>query len=397
MELHLQKQPAQRLAVAKSTLVSLILLAVLCAIPGWSVVHLLTEERPQPVAEFHDEVSAKPVVMAERVRPMVSDAPPMVHEDAAVPADTTTRGLSRSFDFHLPWPALFAMTHLAGAACIVLWLTLGWIASARLRRTAQPAPTDLVAVLNQVFGQTHASTQRPQLLTHERIDVAVALGAWRPTILLPSRWIRSESPDHLRTVLAHESTHILNHDLQWVALTRMLFIALWANPLFWITRRWLRRDQEALADAAAAELTSRQRYAEQLVAWARDAHSRPALHLSSAVGLWEGPSQLRQRIAILLNERFMVLRNCSRRWRIAAALTLIAGATALSLVTIQPGQSQAAQRKQSPTAPDAPAKPATGALTIRFEYDGTPPAPKELKEYGWRAKLDDRDLGTLQY
>src|SRR4029078_7175339 len=97
-----------------------------------------------------------------------------------------------------------------------------------------------------------------------------------------------------------------------------LFIPLWANPLFWLTKRRLRLDQEALADAAAAEITSREQYAEQLVAWARDMRSPPAMHLSSPRGLWEGPSQLRQRIAILLNEQFTVLRNCSRRWRVAA-------------------------------------------------------------------------------
>src|SRR3954464_5449951 len=163
----LLKQPARRLAVAKSTLVSLILLAVLCAIPGWSVIHLLTEERPQPVADFHDEASAKPVVMPERTRPMVAAAPPMVHEDAAVPVTQESRP-EPSFDFHLPWPALFALTHLGGATCIVLWLVLGWFASKRLQRTARPAPTHLIAILNEVAPPNPGRSPRPQLLTHDR-------------------------------------------------------------------------------------------------------------------------------------------------------------------------------------------------------------------------------------
>src|SRR4051794_3459067 len=81
----LQKQPVRRLAVTKSTLVSLILLAVLGAIPGWSVVHRLTKEQPQPVAESHDEVSAKQIIVGERPRQTMPEAPPMVHENAAVP------------------------------------------------------------------------------------------------------------------------------------------------------------------------------------------------------------------------------------------------------------------------------------------------------------------------
>ena len=69
----------------------------------------------------------------------------------------------------------------------------------------------------------------------------------------------------------------------------MLLVFLWAQPLYWFLRRRTRLDQEALADAAAAELTSRQHYAEQLVAWARNIGSRRTMRLSSAVGLWEGP------------------------------------------------------------------------------------------------------------
>jgi hypothetical protein len=37
-------QPVQRLAVTKAVLFSLVLVALLCALPGWSVVHLLTAE-----------------------------------------------------------------------------------------------------------------------------------------------------------------------------------------------------------------------------------------------------------------------------------------------------------------------------------------------------------------
>ncbi len=43
------RQPAQRMAITKSTLVALALLAVLCALPRWSLIHLLTAT-PQPQA-----------------------------------------------------------------------------------------------------------------------------------------------------------------------------------------------------------------------------------------------------------------------------------------------------------------------------------------------------------
>src|SRR5262249_9137127 len=146
---------------------------------------------------------------------------------------------------------------------------------------------------------------------------------------------------------AHEAAHLANRDLRWVAQTRALLVALWAHPLFWLVRRRLRLDQEALADAAAADVTSRQAYAEQLVALARDVRGRPTMRLSSAVGLWEGRAQLRRRIAILLDERLTVLRNCSSRLKFAAVSMILAGAIAFSFFTLQPGIGAAAESEQS--------------------------------------------------
>ncbi len=396
------KQPAQRLAIAKSSLVALVLLAVLCAIPGWSAVHLLTAERSKPTADLPQSVSAAPDATSTQ-SPRVELPPTTLDSANSLPSPPLPPGEGRGEGvfqrFHVTWPAVFATIHLTGATCIATWLVLGWIAAVRLRRTAIPAPPHISALLHQFNESNHERPNRMQLLTHSRIDVPVALGIWRPAILLPARFIVRQnrrglahfaesaeqnvpvplsvggsgigfetqaavrnSQSEIASILAHESTHIANHDLQWVALARFLLVALWANPLFWLTRRRLRLDQESLADAAAAGLTTRQQYAEQLIAWARSISSatagssssarRTALHLSSAVGLWERPSQLRQRIAILLNDRITVLRKCSRRWRIAAALTSIAAAMALSMVTLQP--STRAMKRHRPVRQNSP-------------------------------------------
>src|SRR4051794_21248009 len=60
----LLKQPAQRLMIVKSTLVALGLLAILCALPGWSVVHLLAADHPVVVAQQPRE---QPAAVAETV------------------------------------------------------------------------------------------------------------------------------------------------------------------------------------------------------------------------------------------------------------------------------------------------------------------------------------------
>ncbi len=139
----------------------------------------------------------------------------------------------------------------------------------------------------------------------------------------------------------------------------------------------MRLDQEALADAAAAELTTRQTYAEQLVAWARNLPPHPAPRLSAAVGLWEGPSQLRLRIALLLDEHFTVLRNSSRRLRLSALALAIAAAFTLSTVTIQPPTPATAQ-DTAPTEKVTQHAPTTDRTAATKANDTPRPIPNTI-------------------
>jgi beta-lactamase regulating signal transducer with metallopeptidase domain len=338
----LMKQPAQRLAITKATIAALFLLSILCAIPGWSLVHLFTAAQPQvfgsqaelverPLA--HD-VQTLPAGEFSRVEPPITATPPIENNP---PAKTTAPS---TYWRELAWARIIVAAHATGSALVIAWLVLGAIAAYRLQRTAESAPDELNAVLAEVAALQNVSSHLPDLKISERIDVAVALGIFRPTVLLPTDWLKSHAPEQLRTVLAHELAHVANRDLRWLAASRALVMLLWAQPFLWLLRRRMRLDQEALADAAAAELTSRQCYAKQLVAWARQMPGRAAVHLSAAVGLWERPSHLRQRIALLLNDRFTVLRNCSRGWRWSALLIAIAAVFVLSRVTIETGHTE---------------------------------------------------------
>jgi beta-lactamase regulating signal transducer with metallopeptidase domain len=368
------KQPAKRRAVTQSTLVALILLAALCAVPGWSAVHLLSAA-PQQQAQANEP----PTLRQHANQP--GQVVPVASSHVRTPESVASIEQAPSISASPPdwpsvsWPAAIAVVHLGGAAGILVWLSAGLLAGRILRLSATPAPAELAALLAEV-----AATRRPvspklaipsfgetrlrgvELLLSDRINVPVALGIRGPAILLPTSWLTDfllpgreeveEGPprDQLRSVLAHELTHIRNHDLSWLATSRVLLVFLWAQPLFWFVRRRMRLDQEALADAAAAELTGRQRYAEQLVAWAHAVAARPAMRFSSAVGMWEGPSQLRQRIALLIDERITVLRNCPRRWQLVAVAACTLIAVGLSLVTFEPAQSEPADDEVKPSA-----------------------------------------------
>ncbi len=120
-----------------------------------------------------------------------------------------------------------------------------------------------------------------------------------------------------------------------LTLCRFLLPLFHAQPLFWLLRRQLRLDQEVLADAAAAT-TDRASYAETLLEWARNISMRPSVSHATAIGLRERPSQLRRRIAILLDSRPVVEARTPRHWHLTAWGIGIALVLGLSLATIRP-------------------------------------------------------------
>jgi beta-lactamase regulating signal transducer with metallopeptidase domain len=318
-------QPARRIVIAWSTAWALLALALLTAVPNWSQYSLVASQSPRQVEET-DPFSAPnaPPNFEQRPQPQqqIAFPPPNMAAVETAPPNVVT----------IDWSTMAMTGLLVGSTVVMCWLALGAWQVRRLCASASPAPDEINRILSELSqGKLPAS----QLGISKNLPVAVAVGLVRPWILLP-QMLTNANREQARSVLAHELAHVANRDLWLLAMLRGLMILLWPHPLFWLLRRQVRLDQELLADAAAAELTSRGTYAEQLVALARSAVETHVPRLASSVGLWERPSQLTQRIALLLDDKLTILRNCSRSWRIGSAGMLAVLALALSLVTLAP-------------------------------------------------------------
>lgn len=342
-------QPARRMAIHWSAAAGLALLALLCALPGWSFIHMLSSPAEvKPAWTEYLEPTLNPAVQVAELPPsfqpeLSSTNTTAIELNAEVHSDTQVVAAQQIIvvDYAVVSFCLFA----AGSIVAVLWLALGAYQLRSLRSKIKSASAELLELLHQISAD---DAPTPELGVVAKLPVAVAIGLLRPMILLPQRFLALPSPSpslqwrgiddvaELRTVLAHELAHIRHYDLWLLALMRCLLLLLWPHPLFWLWRRNVRLDQETLADAAAAEVTNRTDYAEQLVDWARVAAETPTPRLASSVGLWESPSQLKRRIAILLDERLTVWRECSRTWRSCSVVALVMLAVGLSLVTLQP-------------------------------------------------------------
>ncbi|MBN2022211.1 MAG: M56 family metallopeptidase [Pirellulales bacterium] len=362
------RQPAHRMMVAWTVTIELVALAVVCALPFWPRLSLVprvgTGEPPAVLAAGDDGVMPPsgsmvldPDVLAPRAAKPAQPAPRLPLDDTGL-ASQTAPAVS-AFD----WRTWLAVAYLTGVAAAGLWLGWGAATALWVCRRARPAPEALQEQLRRLVP---GAARPPRLLVSSQVATAVALGVFRPTILLPAGLAREDSPGGLRAVLAHELAHLRHRDLWLLSLGRGLLLLLFAHPLLWLMRRAIRDDQEWLADAAAAG-RERHLYARELLRVIRMTASPGPLHRSAAVAIWESPSQLSRRIAMLLDETFHVDPAGSRSWRLRAlALFAILG-VAGSLVTLQPARSEgepsppSAQDKPGESGDPAPAKPAKDA------------------------------------
>ena len=345
------KQPARRLAIAWAVVLGLPALAIAVAVPCWPRVSLVSHRvnsveplsAPEAVLGTHPivEPNAEPAWDTRGGR--VSAFPVQLPHDGMdtptrselSPVDAATAPLPAPSRIRANGPLLFLALFASGSVASIVWLLLGVIQASILCRSANGAPLELLAELKALVG---CERRTPRLRISSRVQNPVAVGLFRPTILLPERLACEGITPGLRAALAHEWTHIRNRDLWLLAVCRDLRLILFAHPLFWVLQRSIRADQEALADAAAAEATGSIAYAEALLRWARGVIDGRDARLAPLLGLWERPSrsQLARRIAMLLDDKSRVDRHASRRWTIGWAVVLVVSVAGLSFFTLRP-------------------------------------------------------------
>ena len=158
--------------------------------------------------------------------------------------------------------------------------------------------------------------------------------------------------------------HLRNHDLRLVGLLRGLLPVLFPQPFFWLLRHIIRSSQEAVADAVAAEGRGCD-YADGLIGWMRQVTGQKRMLALPVVGIWERPSELSGRIALLVGDQFTVHTNVSPRWRALAAVLTGALTLGLSALTVRPVSAGAVAQGSQTMALSATNSADTHALAVR--------------------------------
>ncbi len=209
------------------------------------------------------------------------------------------------------WTALALPAYLTVAAALMARLGVGLFQGLRLVRRACRVETPWLSGLDVRLS--------PDLA------VPVTIGG---TILLPAEFLGWDDLKR-RAVLAHEASHLKEHDFYLLLLASLHRALFWINPAAW----WLHRELADLAeansdDAALASLEDRLSYAEILVDLAGKARPIP-------VGVaMARPATLRRRIDRILTERAVPVRPTLRTLALVAAGVIPAALAAAGATTV---------------------------------------------------------------
>jgi beta-lactamase regulating signal transducer with metallopeptidase domain len=211
--------------------------------------------------------------------------------------------------------AAWAVVALAGLARVAY----GFWQVRRLRQNS----TDLGHVDPQLKSSLEeccaGKTPQPRISVSDEVRVPVAIGFFRPMIVLPTWAVEELAPAELHTILLHELAHLRRGD-HWTNLAQKILGALFFfHPAVWWIEKQISLEREMACDDAVLEQVSNPRaYAECLVTVAEKSLVRRGFTLVQAA-----VSRARQttlRIASILDGRRP---GATRIWK--PALVLVTG------------------------------------------------------------------------
>jgi beta-lactamase regulating signal transducer with metallopeptidase domain len=207
-------------------------------------------------ASPRDESQTRPIIRATG-SPGISLTTP--REAASRPAEPTP------WAEHVAWPQVLLAAWGAGALVLMGYLCAAVWAVRRIIQAASPLDDpQWTALLAEAADRLDLGVL-PRLVASDRVEVPFAFGAWRPTIVFPSR-AAEWSDERRRLVLSHELSHVKRHDLVGHTLARIGCALYWFHPLVWVAARRLRAESERACDDLVLRSGARASdYAEHLL------------------------------------------------------------------------------------------------------------------------------------
>jgi len=245
------------------------------------------------------------------------------YEMTSTPAGTTINKFVRYFNsnadfFVLIWAILF-LFH-----CIKLITGLAGVQ--RIRNYKTHASPDIWRTKLDQLSKLLGIKLSVDLLQSELVKVPVAIGFFKPVILVPLGLLSHLPPEQVETILLHELGHVRRKDYLANILQRFMEAVFFFNPaLLWISSL-VRQEREACCDdIVVANTTNKGNYLEALVSFHE--YSFPASGYAMAIS---------SKRHYLLNRVKRMITRENKKLDIMEKLSLIIGVVAVTAFTFIP-------------------------------------------------------------
>ena len=222
--------------------------------------------------------------------------------ESAVPQSGLVSGAAASKIALPPLATLVWFIWLGGFLFVLADILVGHLAAWNTTRRAIPVDGPARRIMEEAAA-TLAIERNVDLRSSRRILVPCTWGAANPTVLLPDEYT-DWSRERLRMVLTHELGHARRFDWVTQTLTHVACAIHWFNPLVWVARAKMIREQEAATDDLVLDSGSvAHEYATNLLDIARTMRRRDAMFtLAHATIAMSRPSSLEGRLVAILDE-----------------------------------------------------------------------------------------------
>ena len=229
-----------------------------------------------------------------------------------------------------------------------------------------------------------------ELLSSKTLSTPIAVGVFRPVIIVPAAMFLQIEPRQLEAIIVHELIHIRRHDPLVNVIQIAIETVFFYHPGIWWISRQVRREREFAADAAVLEI-----FEDGNLTYAAALASLEEVRLSAdrtvpSIAAAANGGSLMQRIQRILNEK-TEKRNAGSAWSAGAAIVLIS-AVLLTVFLFIPSSGVNAEHK------DKERKLAVGFVSIPpLDRSSDPPKDADATARLVIAKLQQYKIPAIGF
>lgn len=145
---------------------------------------------------------------------------------------------------------------LGGVWLLAGRLLLGYLGTLWLKGACEKLPTNLSVKISDL-GKRLGVPTRGRVFGCARVPEALAIGFWKPIVLVPMSWLAELPPHVIEAVIAHELAHIRRWDLWATLLQRLIETLLFYHPAVWWLSQRVTLEREMCCDELAVAATGR--------------------------------------------------------------------------------------------------------------------------------------------